>query len=660
MNYECRRRDFLKIGVSAAMSTGLAATRLAALSDPPFATDSQDNVPDTLELSERAGFSVNALTNAADARFGWESDQTTHLDQRPPYLNWRAGGPCLQKPVHALPMMRIMSGSTQNADVDKKMVGAITDNINGDGLWWLKVDGHSWREGVFESDQVWPVAQGRLMEALLDWHKYDHDPGWLKLVESLAAGLEKIALRYENRAWYYTAYTRAGWREHVNPFADHGQSPAKSMVVASTGGSVGDAREEPLTRPFFDIGLPLHGLAYWYEVSGDPRALALSRQLANFMLKPSMWVSEECPTMVLAAQRGVWSGHFHTHTMGLMGLLKYAVATNDYSLKEFVASSYNYSRNFGLPDIGFFPAVIAPLQKTRAAAASYGGPGATGQCDEGCAVADMTWLAVRLSNAGVGDYWDHVDQYVRNHLGEHQLLRRDYLEEVIAAGPEHQIDPRFQAQRSIAACIGTFASGSDPTMSYAWATMCCNANCAVAMYEAWSSILRATGDIIQVNLLLNRRSRWLDLDSYLPYEGKVVLKNRTAREVQVRIPGWANKRDVTCHVNQKRTQLHWLNTYLVVEGLMPGDMVTIECPVTDRTQKYSEPSYGVEYTCRFRGNTLVDISPREQVPHYTRMASDDGEIVAVRKGYPLYQRQAYRAEKAPIKQVRRYVADALI
>ena len=27
------------------------------------------------------------------------------------------------------------------------------------------------------------------------------------------------------------------------------------------------------------------------------------------------------------------------------------------------------------------------------------------------------------------------------------------------------------------------------------------------------------------NLLLNRASPWMDIDSYIPYEGKVVLKN---------------------------------------------------------------------------------------------------------------------------------------
>ena len=633
---------------------------------PAFETPSyrgeqyEDWVPETLDLAERARISVNALTGAADPAFRWETDQTTHLDHRPPYMSWRANGPCLQKPIHALPMMRVMSGSTQNSDVDMKMVEAITRDIDNEGLWWLKVEGYPWRAGVFDGDQVWPVAQGRLMEALLTWHKYDGSPHWLKMVERLSRGLQKIAIRYQDRAWYYTGYTRSGWREHVNPFSGK-QLHAKTMIFQSTGGEIQHATEEPAARPFFDIGLPLHGLACWYEASGEKPALNLARKLANFMLKPSMWGNGEGPTMAVAAQQAIWEGHFHTHTMGMMGLLEYAIAAKDYGLKQLVASFYEYARNFGIARIGFFPAVIGPLKQRREAAAQYGGPGSTGQCDESCAVADMTWLAVRMSEAGIGDYWDHVEQYVRNHLVEHQMLRRDLLEEIIASGPEHTIDPSMETAKDvIERGIGIFASGSDPTMAYAWGTMCCIANSPVALYEAWSSIVRYSNGVARVNLLLNRASPWLDVDSYLPYEGKVVLKNKTARVAYVRIPQWVDRKAVRCRINQKIVASRWLNQYLMVGGLAPRDMVTIEFPLVETEEEYTELTYERKYTCRFRGNTLVDISPREKRPDYTQMGSDDGATFPVKRGYPLYQRDFYRRDKAPIKKVQRYVVDKLV
>ena len=80
----------------------------------------------------------------------------------------------------------------------------------------------------------------------------------------------------------------------------------------------------------------------------------------------------------------------------------------------------------------------------------------------------------------------------------------------------------------------------------------------------------------------------------------------------------------------------------------------------ETVEKFTELSYGEQYTCRFRGNTLVDISPRAERPHYSRMGSDDGAQFPVRKGYPLYQRDSYRQERAPVKKVRRYVSTTLI
>jgi hypothetical protein len=645
------RREFLQTGATAAMASSIGVGKSSAEKAEVGGSRHESEVPDTLDLAERAALSVNALTGAADPEHDFETYLTAHLDQRPPYMKYLwANEVCLQKPIQALPMMRVMSGSTLRTAYDLKMVEYCTRSIDDQGLWWLNTKGGPWRPETMKEGEFWPVTQGRLMVALLDWHKYDGDPRWLEIVARLSGGLAKIALRQGDRAWYHTAFTRDGWRQTYFP-------------SEATTGAAGQPLKvlEPQTEVFYNIGLPLHGFARWYAVSGDKQALEVAQQLARFMLKPAMWGTEEGPTMVAAAERALWSGHFHTHTMGMMGLLEYAIATNDAGLKEFVANFYEWGRNFGIARIGFFPSVIDPLQTIRKSVASNGGPGAAGQCDEGCAVADMTWLAATLSKAGVGDYWDDVDQYVRNHLVEHQVLRRDLLEEIIATGPAHKTDPHTETDKDvIERNIGSFLSGSDPTMSYAWWTMCCNANCPVGLYKAWSSMLSYRDGIAQVNLLLNRASPWLDVDSYLPYEGKVVLKNKTARKAFVRIPRWAEKKAVRCRVNQKPLVSRWLNNYLMVEGLAPQDVVTIEFPVVETVEKHTELTYGQEYTCRFKGNTLVDISPRAERPSWTQMGSDDGAMFPIRKGYPLYQRDFYKRDKAPMKKVQRYVSAVLI
>ena len=58
-----------------------------------------------------------------------------------------------------------------------------------------------------------------------------------------------------------------------------------------------------------------------------------------------------------------------------------------------------------------------------------------------------------------------------------------------------------------------------------------------AVYLIGDSIMEAKGDQLKVNLLMNRASPWADLDSYIPYEGKAVLKiKKPMKSVLVRIP----------------------------------------------------------------------------------------------------------------------------
>ena len=60
----------------------------------------------------------------------------------------------------------------------------------------------------------------------------------------------------------------------------------------------------------------------------------------------------------------------------------------------------------------------------------------------------------------------------------------------------------------------------DSTGPHAWG--CCTANGAVGLYYAWHGITRfdQSSGTATVNLLLNRAAPWLDVDSWLPYEGR--------------------------------------------------------------------------------------------------------------------------------------------
>jgi len=42
-------------------------------------------------------------------------------------------------------------------------------------------------------------------------------------------------------------------------------------------------------------------------------------------------------------------------------------------------------------------------------------------------LSDMIAIALRLSEGGVGDYWDDADRWSRNHLAEAQLTKIDWI-----------------------------------------------------------------------------------------------------------------------------------------------------------------------------------------------------------------------------------------
>ena len=65
---ELDRRDFVKLGAATAAGAGalVSCSRGEKESAPPTASTYEAEVPDTLDLAERARLSVNSLTGAAD------------------------------------------------------------------------------------------------------------------------------------------------------------------------------------------------------------------------------------------------------------------------------------------------------------------------------------------------------------------------------------------------------------------------------------------------------------------------------------------------------------------------------------------------------------------------------------------------------------------
>ena len=557
--------------------------------------------PDTLDLAERAKLGINHFTSIIspeqDYEMYWGGDL---LCNGKPNLNfwWSSLMACQPKCMEALAMERIMSGSRQGLDVEAAMVNMLASHIGPDGVYWVpRYENKPWLGPKDNMPYANVHGQGRMMRAMAIWYQYTGDRKWKDLVDRMVNGMDKVMVVHKEDyayfpvlGWLPDEYLRScyikdrGWKDTTEPANE--KSGEEGSLFNHQGHIAGV-------------------LANWYILTGNAQALRLSGELVRFLTKPKFWADfpgGEYPGIV-GSEHAHWQGHFHGYVNTLRAILEYAIAANDTRLKEFVRDGYEWARQGFIARIG------------------YVGDG------QGCGCARLIGLAVKLCYAGVGDYWEDVDSYIRNQGTEYQFTQED------APGV---MDSR----------IGAFAG--DPFKS-GWGE-CCSSHGNMGLFYAWDGILKYSDGVAHINLLLNRASPWMDVDSYLPYEGKVVLKNKKAREALVRIPLWVDLKTVKCRVGHKAMPPKWFGRYLRIGKLNHADIVTIEFPVETTVEKltasgtlrneWAKYPGNVTYTCTFRGNTLIEISP-ELLP-----------------GSPFYKERPakYRASKAEMKKVTRFVS----
>lgn len=610
-------------------------------------------VPDTLDLAERADLAINGIGGTIDPDLHYHMFFFVRYAHKTPYMAHHAADPtCDPKFAESFPMLRIMSGSNRYADIEAGQRAELISRISPeDGLYWNIIDPtRPWRtsynpafDGVPQDEDVANVVgNARMLRALLAWRELDGDPACDKLIRGLVRGLRRIAINRDDYSFYPDGgfgepfnYPRSGWLKTDEP---------KSEVEGGEGSVVAYH------------GHQIQALARWIAISDDPEALDLAARLTCFCMLPKFWgglpdpdgnteglvghvaAALPQPACVAGNEQGHWYSHFHCRAIALRGMLEYGRLVGDVRVLEFVRRAYEYTWTFAIPRMGWINCY----------------PARVNVC-EGCALGDIVALGIRLTDAGLGDYWDDVDAVVRNHLVEQQLVRADLLERVAnaspARGPENYSPYANQEAREnvIERSLGNFAGQSSPTsIPHPRAVQCCTGNGTQGLYYAWECIVRQEGNSAQVNLLLNRAAQCLDVDSYLPYEGRVTIHNRSVRRVSVRIPSWIMRKEIRADVSGVPRPIARVGNYLVFDDLKPSDKINIEFPIRETTGRYTAcagiPKIEQTYTCTFRGSTLVDISPRDDNP----------------TSYPLYLREHMRKDKAPLKKITRFASGKTI
>jgi hypothetical protein len=603
----------------------------------------QARVPDTLDLADRARRAINALTRCVIPEACYAYWQQMDLSHNPPHFrvcDWVA------KWIEALPRMRTMCGDELNLDVEQAMRDAFVGQIGQDGLIWYP---GSTPPSDLAPDSSSPLNCARLMLAMIAWHDRDGNPEWEQKIRGLARGLDKIAIRRKHRDYSFayfplesTWHKSGRWTIGNRPLANQFPYFPPDLPGRDQQGVEGNGK--------FECGTVVRALVRAYHLCGDEFMIALAEELSAFCRMPSLWESAG-DLGVAGHEHGHFAGHFHGNTIAFRGILELALLTGDVQGTEIIREAYDYARSTGIPRLGWYQGWLAPGRHGKLLTEAT-------PC-EACAIGNMVALAVILSDAGIGDYWDDVDHYARNQLVEQQICDLEKAERVLeavrASKPEREvvcnygIDYDNPLERSMGAfgeakpTVLTDSGGGISVHGYG----CCTGNGSLGLYYAWEGIVRGHDGAATINLLLNRASPWVDIDSYLPYEGRVKVHAKSARSVAVRIPAWVHIDGVRMTLDEQPVRPLRANRYLTLDSLKPGQVIELNFDVPEDSASYLIPGNPVgRHNITFRGSTAITVE--------NELPPDPAEVDTM---YQIYERDHLKADRAPLTDVTRYVDD---
>ena len=599
-------------------------------------------VPDTLDLQERARLALHAIAESTDPLADYEPYYVVFFRTNPPLMihcSWQ--GATVAKFMEAATLMRIVSGSEQNLHVDHKWTEVALRSQGPDGLIYTPVDGRPWaywetfidrqnrERDIYgekvEGDQlISPFGNGRMLSTMSLFARRDSGGVWRDSVRRLVDGLVELAVDAGDITYFWP------------------------HIELATKDRPADAAVPTHARNFDGVSRVTHGLVHAYRLLGYEPSLALARKTITFMRR--YYFGED--GSFLSSPGNSSMAHFHAHSNALLAMQEYARTVGDQDLTEFVLHSYEYAKRYaanvemrdreyaltpGATLIGYFPEHVNSPEW---------------EGSEICEVADMIAVALVLSDAGSGDYWDDADRWIRNMLAEGQLLSTDWVYHVPEAGlhnPEPETislsmaDAFSTTDRVPDRNLGAFAGwpaandwyvGNGPGIMH-----CCTANGARTLYWVWDRALQHQDGRLKVNLLLNRSSSWADVESHIPYQGRVDVKIKQAVSLEVRIPEWASHGETRCLVNGSERRASWERRYCQVGSVNPGDTVTLTFPIGERTDVVHIEKQ--RFTLVRKGNDVVSIDPPGRF-------------------HPLYQRQHYRDNATRWRSMERFVSDETI
>lgn len=543
-------------------------------------------IPDTLTLEERAEVALNALIGVADEDYEYIPFFNGNFKARPAYMthgNWDFGS-SHGRLIDAIILARVMSENEMGKDIEEHYRNNLMSYFREDGLSYRR---NTFTQDVIEEHQSQFVESASMIDqravilGLTTWLIATGDEKVKAAADKHCAALKRIA-RKERDSWYYPAseYTKTGW-----PSFDAVHTRLTVDPAAMWGRQIG-----PLYR--------------YYKLTGNKDAYELAENFtANIIYRSGVFNSDGSFNSAL----GYRNGHFHTRMGTLASLAYFGFDTSDSSIISFVKRSYDWALT-QCTSFGWTPGDMHDQAYEH----------------ETCTLVDAIHTGIILAQSGYPQYWGCVERFLRNHLTESQLMEVDWIEDMDNKSMDIPKQRTYYkvAQRLRGAFSG-YAAPNDFVYDGKWGRghimdvqTCCLGAGTRGLYLGWSNIVTETKGRVTINLLLNKATRWLDIRSYMPHEGKIELDiNEDIPELLIRIPEWVpfGAVEVSRTLDAQTTaktgrQTGWVKkVYMKLGSVVKGEKITITFPM--QVWHTVEEAWTLEYNVKWCGDDVIHIDP---------------------------------------------------
>jgi len=536
--------------------------------------------PATLILEHRVPAAAEFLTRMVDRRQGGLPYFRVLLDGRPPVAqhDWPDWGDMTARFAEALAMARLMTGSDRWLGSERELFGLLLSFFGEDGLnYRSKTD--------WSGDDALLFDQSRVLTTMVSWCMLGGDERASRLARRQIDALTRVAEK-QGEVWRFPgrAYPRGG------------RAPGREGWVSGYDGGSGT---KGLADPCYEGGVLISPVVMLYDMEGYDPAFELARGLVNWVL-----------TADGIAEDGRFRDHVHSRLATAAGLLRYALLTGRDDILERGKRAVDFALNLSTA-FGWVPEYVERPEGC-----------------EVCCIMDLLDCLFLLGRSGQGQYYDVAERVIRNHLVESQLRDTGWLPTGQPGADSERTSTSGMPQR----LFGAFAGWSAPNDFIGrdvWALQnCCTPAGIRACYLAWNEVVGGDWMNTRINLLLNHAGEAASVRSWLPWEGRVEVKVKQAKPVEIRVPDWVEHTQVAATIDGQAAPLAWSGNCVKFgeygkSSLQPGQLVTVTFPVreTTTTESRGGATAGNPFTVHWRGDTVVQIEPAgTHYPLYSRRA----------------------------------------